>query len=211
MIEFNTESTQLEEIYLICFVAVISFLLFTNEQESDQTGEYFNIGDQEAIRIASLNTGDCFNLVNENDNIDWNTYVQYRACDTLHDGEVFYRENQLDFGDQTVGYTNLLNFFTETCTNEFAIYKNSEFLTESFDILYLWDTESQSLGTKPFDMLCLTLSENRTKGSYVEDITGIAVLLPNPETSLIVTTLNLMMMHKLGMNYILMIMEMLHY
>ena len=165
-------------------IAVISFLLFTNEQESDQTGEYFNIGDQEAIRIASLNTGDCFNLVNENDNIDWNTYVQYRACDTLHDGEVFYRENQLDFGDQTVGYTNLLNFFTETCTNEFAIYKNSEFLTESFDILYLWDTESQSLGTKPFDMLCLTLSENRTKGSYVEDITGIAVLLPNPGNKL---------------------------
>ena len=29
-------------------------------------------------------------------------------------------------------------------------------------------------------MLCLTLYEDRTTGSYVEDITGISILLPNP-------------------------------
>ena len=41
------------------------------------------------MRIAALNTGDCFDLVNKDEEIGWNTYVQYRACDLLHDGEVF--------------------------------------------------------------------------------------------------------------------------
>ena len=160
-------------------ISVIGYLLFLNNQESDQTSEVFNIG-PESVRIAALNTGDCFDLVNKDEEIGWNTYVQYRACDLLHDGEVFYRENQLDFGDNQVSYTNLLNLFTQTCNNEFSIYQNSTKLPDSYEIQYYWDTESQALGTKPFDMLCLTLYEDRTTGSYVEDITGVSILLPNP-------------------------------
>jgi hypothetical protein len=163
----------------IFLISVIGYLLFLNSQESDQTSEVFNIG-LESVRIAALNTGDCFDLVNKDEEIGWNTYVQYRACDLLHDGEVFYRENQLDFGDNQVSYTNLLNLFTQTCNSEFSIYQNSTKLPKSYEIQYYWDTESQALGTKPFDMLCLTLYENRTTGSYVEDITGISILLPNP-------------------------------
>ena len=163
----------------IFLISVIGYLLFLNNQESDQTSEVFNIG-PESVRIAALNTGDCFDLVNKDEEIGWNTYVQYRACDLLHDGEVFYRENQLDFGDNQVSYTNLLNLFTQTCSNEFSIYQNSTKLPDSYEIQYYWDTESQALGTKPFDMLCLTLYEDRTTGSYVEDITGVSILLPNP-------------------------------
>jgi len=163
----------------IFLISVIGYLLFLNNQESDQTSEVFNIG-PESVRIAALNTGDCFDLVNKDEEIGWNTYVQYRACDLLHDGEVFYRENQLDFGDNQVSYTNLLNLFTQTCNNEFSIYQNSTKLPDSYEIQYYWDTESQALGTKPFDMLCLTLYEERTTGSYVEDITGVSILLPNP-------------------------------
>jgi len=163
----------------IFLISVIGYLLFLNNQESDQTSEVFNIG-PESVRIAALNTGDCFDLVNKDEEIGWNTYVQYRACDLLHDGEVYYRENQLDFGDNQVSYTNLLNLFTQTCNNEFSIYQNSLKLPDSYEIQYYWDTESQALGTKPFDMLCLTLYEERTTGSYVEDITGISILLPNP-------------------------------
>jgi len=163
----------------IFLISVIGYLLFLNNQESDQTSEVFNIG-PESVRIAALNTGDCFDLVNKDEEIGWNTYVQYRACDLLHDGEVFYRENQLDFGDNQVSYTNLLNLFTQTCNNEFSIYQNSTKLPDSYEIQYYWDTESQALGTKPFDMLCLTLYEKRTTGSYVEDITGVSILLPNP-------------------------------
>ena len=163
----------------IFLISVIGYLLFLNSQESDQTSEVFNIG-LESVRIAALNTGDCFDLVNKDEEIGWNTYVQYRACDLLHDGEVFYRENQLDFGDNQVSYTNLLNLFTQTCNSEFSIYQNSTKLPKSYEIQYYWDTESQALGTKPFDMLCLTLYENRTTGSYVEDKTGISILLPNP-------------------------------
>ncbi len=163
----------------IFLILVIGYLLFLNNQESDQTSEVFNIG-PESVRIAALNTGDCFDLVNKDEEIGWNTYVQYRACDLLHDGEVFYRENQLDFGDNQVSYTNLLNLFTKTCNSEFSIYQNSPKLPDSYEIQYYWDTESQALGTKPFDMLCLTLYENRTRGSYVEDVTGISILLPNP-------------------------------
>lgn len=163
----------------IFLISVIGYLLFLNNQESDQTSEVFNIG-PESVRIAALNTGDCFDLVNKDEEIGWNTYVQYRACDLLHDGEVYYRENQLDFGDNQVSYTNLLNLFTQTCNSEFSIYQNSSKLPGSYEIQYYWDTESQALGTKPFDMLCLTLYEERTTGSYVEDITGISILLPNP-------------------------------
>ena len=163
----------------IFLISVIGYLLFLNNQGSDQTSEVFNIG-PESVRIAALNTGDCFDLVNKDEEIGWNTYVQYRACDLLHDGEVYYRENQLDFGDNQVSYTNLLNLFTQTCNSEFSIYQNSTKLPDSYEIQYYWDTESQALGTKPFDMLCLTLYEDRTTGSYVEDITGISILLPNP-------------------------------
>lgn len=173
---FNSIKRVIGYIFLI---SVIGYLLFLNNQESDQTSEVFNIG-PESVRIAALNTGDCFDLVNKDEEIGWNTYVQYRACDLLHDGEVFYRENQLDFGDNQVSYTNLLNLFTQTCNNEFSIYQNSTKLPDSYEIQYYWDTESQALGTKPFDMLCLTLYEDRTTGSYVEEITGVSILLPNP-------------------------------
>ena len=98
----------------------------------------------------------------------------------MHDGEVYYRENQLDFGDQVVGYTSLLNFLTQTCIDEFQVFKDSEAIRNNYEILYVWDKESQALETKPFDMLCVTMFEERTRGSYVEDITGISVLLPNP-------------------------------
>ena len=88
---------------------------FENNQNVDQ---YLKVGiELESVRIAALNTGDCFDLVNKDEEIGWNTYVQYRACDLLHDGEVYYRENQLDFGDNQVSYTNLLNLFTQTCNS----------------------------------------------------------------------------------------------
>jgi len=164
---------------LLFLIAVSAFLFYTTNQESDQTSEVFDIG-QGDVRIASLNSGDCFDLVNKDDVLEWNTYVQYRPCDLLHDGEVYYRENQLDFGDQVVGYTSLLNFLTQTCTDEFEVFKDSESIRNNYEILYVWDKESQALETKPFDMLCLTMFEERTRGSYVEDITGISVLLPNP-------------------------------
>ena len=89
------------------------FYLVLRPDESLQTSEVFNIGG--SVQLGVLTTGDCFNKIDNESELNWNTYVQYRACDLLHDGEVFYRENQLDFGDNIVSYSNLLNFFNETC------------------------------------------------------------------------------------------------
>ena len=97
---------------LVVAVLLTSYLL-SRPQESDQTSEVFTIGG--AVPIGALTTGDCFNLIEENTDLSWNTYVQYRACNLLHDGEVFYHEIQIDFGDNQVGYSNLLNLFSHTC------------------------------------------------------------------------------------------------
>ena len=40
--------------------------------------------------------------------------------------------------------------------------------------------DSQALGSKPFDMLCLTISNPQVAGSYVEEVTGVGIVLPNP-------------------------------
>ena len=118
----------------IFLISVIGYLLFLNNQESDQTSEVF-IG-PESVRIAALNTGDCFDLVNKGEEIGWNTYVQYRVCDLLHDGEVFYRENQLDFGDNQVSYTNLLNLFTKLVVMNFLFIRTQQ----SFQIAMRFNT-----------------------------------------------------------------------
>ena len=70
---------------------------------------------------------------------------------------MFYHENQIDFGDNQVGYSNLLNLFSQTCNEKFSEFSSSSFIPENYDIRYFWDTDSQALGSKPFDMNCLTL------------------------------------------------------
>ena len=165
--------------YIFVLALIAGLFAYQNSINSDQTSEVFDIGPG-TVRISALAKGDCFDLVDSEVDINWDTYVTYRACDLLHDGEVFYRENQLDFGDNQVGYSNLLNLFNQTCNEEFGQYQNSKLLASNFEIQYYWDTDTQSLGSKPFDMLCLTLNEERLAGSYVEDITGISIVLPNP-------------------------------
>ena len=93
---------------LITAAFISLFYLVLRPDESLQTSEVFNIGG--SVQLGVLTTGDCFNKIDNESELNWNTYVQYRACDLLHDGEVFYRENQLDFGDNIVSYSNLLNF-----------------------------------------------------------------------------------------------------
>lgn len=154
------------------------FYLVLRPQDSEQTSEVFNIGG--SVQLGALTTGDCFNLIDASSELNWNTYVSYRACDLLHDGEVFFRENQIDFGDNLVSYTSLLNLFTQTCNDEFEIYSKSAILSENFDINFYWDNDSQLIGSKPFDMLCTTLYQEKNAGSFVEDITGISITLPNP-------------------------------
>ena len=163
---------------LLVVAVLLTSYLISRPQESDQTSEVFTIGG--AVPIGALTTGDCFNLIEENTDLSWNTYVQYRACNLLHDGEVFYHESQIDFGDNQVGYSNLLNLFSQTCNEKFSEFSSSSFIPENYDIRYFWDTDSQALGSKPFDMNCLTLSDTKTTGSYVEDITGVRLILPNP-------------------------------
>lgn len=162
---------------LVTAILLTSYLI-SQPQESDQSSEVFTIGG--AVPIGALTTGDCFNLIEENTDLTWNTYVQYRACNLLHDGEVFYHESQIDFGDNQVGYSSLLNLFSQTCNEKFSEFSTSIFVPENYEIRYFWDTDSQALGSKPFDMNCLTLSDTKTEGSYVEDITGVRLVLPNP-------------------------------
>lgn len=163
---------------LIIAAFISLFYLVLRPDESLQTSEVFNIGG--SVQLGVLTTGDCFNKIDNESELNWNTYVQYRACDLLHDGEVFYRENQLDFGDNIVSYSNLLNFFNETCNNEFQKFTNSSTLPQDYTINFYWDMDTQALGSKPFDMLCLTTSNPQTAGSYVEDVTGVGIVLPNP-------------------------------
>ena len=163
---------------LITAAFISLFYLVLRPDESLQTSEVFNIGG--SVQLGVLTTGDCFNKIDNESELNWNTYVQYRACDLLHDGEVFYRENQLDFGDNIVSYSNLLNFFNETCNNEFQKFTNSSTLPQDYIINFYWDMDTQALGSKPFDMLCLTTSNPQTSGSYVEDVTGVGIVLPNP-------------------------------
>ena len=163
---------------LITAAFISLFYLVLRPDESLQTSEVFNIGG--SVQLGVLTTGDCFNKIDNESELNWNTYVQYRACDLLHDGEVFYRENQLDFGDNIVSYSNLLNFFNETCNNEFQKFINSSTLPQDYTINFYWDMDTQALGSKPFDMLCLTTSNPQTAGSYVEDVTGVGIVLPNP-------------------------------
>jgi len=49
-----------------------------------------------------------------------------------------------------------------------------------YSINFYWDMDSQALGSKPFDMLCLTISNPQVAGSYVEEVTGVGIVLPNP-------------------------------
>ncbi len=163
---------------LIIAAFISLFYLVLRPDESLQTSEVFNIGG--SVQLGVLTTGDCFNKIDNESELNWNTYVQYRACDLLHDGEVFYRENQLDFGDNIVSYSNLLNFFNDTCNNEFQKFTNSSTLPQDYTINFYWDMDTQALGSKPFDMLCLTTSNPQTAGSYVEDVTGVGIVLPNP-------------------------------
>lgn len=163
---------------LVTAAFISLFYLVLRPDESLQTSEVFNIGG--SVQLGVLTTGDCFNKIDNESELNWNTYVQYRACDLLHDGEVFYRENQLDFGDNIVSYSNLLNFFNETCNNEFQKFTNSSTLPQDYTINFYWDMDTQALGSKPFDMLCLTTSNPQTAGSYVEDVTGVGIVLPNP-------------------------------
>jgi len=154
------------------------FYLVLRPVEPLQNSEVFNIGG--SVQLGVLTTGDCFNKIETDSELNWNSYVQYRACDLLHDGEVFYRENQLDFGDNGVSYSNLLNFFNDTCTKEFQKFSSSSSLTQEYSINFYWDMDSQALGSKPFDMLCLTISNPQVAGSYVEEVTGVGIVLPNP-------------------------------
>lgn len=154
-----------------------TFNIFNN-QNNQQTSEVFNIGG--SVRLGVLTKGDCFNFIDVESEINWSSYVQYRACDLLHDGEVFFRENQIDFGSNNVSYASLLNLFAETCNNEFTVYQNATVLPEKYNINFYWDMETQALGTKPFDMICISTSEIKTEGSYVEEITGVGIVLPNP-------------------------------
>ena len=79
-------------------IAVLSLLyLQFQPEEEPQTSEVFNIGG--TVQLGALTTGDCFNVLSKDEALTWNSYVQYRACDLFHDGEVFYRENQIDFGN----------------------------------------------------------------------------------------------------------------
>ena len=64
--------------------------------------------------------------------LTWKTYVQYRACNLLHDGEVFYHESQIDFGDNQVGYSNLLNLFSQTCNEKFSQFSSSSMVPENY-------------------------------------------------------------------------------
>jgi len=154
------------------------FYLVLRPVEPLQNSEVFNIGG--SVQLGVLTTGDCFNKIETDSELNWNSYVQYRACDLLHDGEVFYRENQLDFGDNGVSYSNLLNFFNDTCTKEFQKFSSSSSLTQEYSINFYWDMDSQALGSKPFDMICLTVSNPQVAGSYVEEVTGVGIVLPNP-------------------------------
>ena len=163
---------------LLVATVLLSSYLISQPQESDQTSEVFTVGG--AVPIGALTTGDCFDLIEKDAELTWKTYVQYRACNLLHDGEVFYHESQIDFGDNQVGYSNLLNLFSQTCNEKFSQFSSSSMVPENYEIRYFWDTDSQALGSKPFDMNCLTLSNTKTSGSYVEDITGIRLVLPNP-------------------------------
>ena len=163
---------------LISGLVVLNTVNILNPQNEQQTSEVFNIGG--SVRLGVLTKGDCFNIIDQEVELNWNSYVQYRACDLLHDGEVYYRENQLDFGNNNVSYASLLNLFSETCNNEFNFYIEAKTLPDNYDLNFYWDMDSQALGTKPFDMLCLTLSEGQSSGSYVEEITGVGVVLPNP-------------------------------
>jgi len=163
---------------LISGLVVLNTVNILNPQNEQQTSEVFNIGG--SVRLGVLTKGDCFNIIDQEVELNWNSYVQYRACDLLHDGEVFYRENQLDFGNNNVSYASLLNLFSDTCNNEFNFYIEAKKLPESYDLNFYWDMDSQALGTKPFDMLCLTLSESQISGSFVEEVTGFSIVLPNP-------------------------------
>lgn len=160
-------------------IAVLTLLYLQFQPvEEPQSSEVFNIGG--TVQLGALTSGDCFNVLDTEGELSWNSYVQYRACDLLHDGEVFYRENQLDFADNNVSYSGLLGLFSNTCNEQFIQFKNSSFIPSEYSIEFYWDVDSQSLGAKPFDMLCLTISKEKTSGSYVEDITGVRILLPNP-------------------------------
>jgi hypothetical protein len=164
---------------LMLTVAVLSLLyLQFRPQEEPQTSDVFNIGG--TVQLGALTVGDCFNILNQEEELSWNSYVQYRACDLLHDGEVFYRENQLDFASNNVSYSGLLGLFSNTCNEQVSKFTKSSLLPSAYSIEFYWDIDSQALATKPFDMLCLTISEEKSSGSYVEDVTGVRILLPNP-------------------------------
>jgi len=158
-------------------VLTLLYLQFQPEEEP-QTSEVFNIGG--TVQLGALTTGDCFNVLSKDEALTWNSYVQYRACDLFHDGEVFYRENQIDFGNNNVSYSGLLGLFSNTCNEQFSQFLESSVTPASYTIEFYWDIDSQVLNTKPFDMMCLTTSEERKAGSYVEDVTGVKILLPNP-------------------------------
>ena len=116
------------------------YLQFQPEEEIKS--EVFNIGG--TVQLGALTTGDCFNVLSKDEALTWNSYVQYRACDLFHDGEVFYRENQIDFGNNNL-VIRPLGLFSNTCNEQFSQFLESSVTPASYTIEFYWDIDSQVL------------------------------------------------------------------